>query len=102
MQPRSLLAGGGARCAAPANPHEDDMSEQSGGGELLHGIDEPAGSTIKMSAADPHDGDGTDGTDGDGTDGADSDGTDGAGGDSGDDADGTDGDGTDGTDGDSA
>ena len=60
---------------------------------LLLNVDDPSEPARRAMAADPKDGDGTDGTDGDGTDGGDSDGTDGT------DQDGTDGKDTDGTDG---
>ena len=60
---------------------------------LLLNVDSPVDPTLRMMAADPRDGDGTDGTDGDGTDGTDTDGTDGK------DTDGTDGADSDGTDG---
>jgi hypothetical protein len=64
-------------------------------GALLLNVDGPTDATWRMMAADPKDGDGTDGTDGDGTDGdaGDGDGTDGT------DGDGTDGKDADGTDG---
>lgn len=72
------------------------MNHQPGDdqGPLLHAVDEPESSTLRMQSPDPHDADGTDteegdatdGTDGADTDGADKDGTDGA------DSDGTDGD----------
>jgi hypothetical protein len=67
---------------------------------LLIDVDSPSDPTWRAMAADPKDGDGTDGDgtdgtdgDGDGTDGTDGDGTDGT------DGDGTDGKDTDGTDG---
>ncbi len=62
---------------------------------LLLDVEGPSEPTWRMTAADPKDGDGTDGTDGDGTDGeeGDGDGTDGT------DGDGTDGEDADGTDG---
>jgi hypothetical protein len=62
-------------------------------GALLLNIDGPMDAKWRKMAADPKEGDGTDGTDGDGVDG-DGDGTDGT------DGDGVDGDGTDGADGD--
>ena len=67
---------------------------------LILGIEEPDRPGLMAMAADPKDGDGTDGTDGDGTDGGDSDGTDGTDGDGTDGGAKSDGDGTDGTDGD--
>jgi hypothetical protein len=64
-------------------------------GSLLLNVDSPVQPTWRAMAADPKDGDGTDGTDGDGADGEEGDG-DGTDGKDGDGTDGTDGDGTDG------